>query len=422
MSCLKLLPSCRVPLSAANCKASTVSSLKERNLTENKRKIKKLLLAIGMDIDENFSCADPGVDRVNVTERLWMIQSEGRLHESSITAIAALQLVYVLVGVPWNFIVAITIVIKRLLIREPTYILLLSLVISDLLVCGFAFPLNIYSGFNQAFTLGNSDYSRCQLCQAIVVVIITLIYVSIFSLALMSSDRLFYIKWPFTYKKHMTATKVIVVVIAVWILSFLISLPPIFSFGEIKFANSVGSCSVITTGSNRLTANIYYIFFLALIGTVPFVLTVVVNIWLLVIACKSIGQLYEQNRHQSTAFDGSEINRGVDTEYHKKQIRLAKVFGVIFAVNTTIWITTSFIVIIAIAIDPDNVPAPVFATVFVIFLSQPAIHPMLETCLVGKAKTTIVKYLCFFCRNKIKQRSNITSLHTMHQSNESVLN
>jgi len=374
-----------------------------------------------MDIDVNFSCTGSDVSRVNVTEKVWMIQSEGSLHESSITAIAVLQLLYVLVGVPWNLIVAITIFIKKLF-KEPSYILLLSLVISDLLVCGIAFPFNIYSGFNQGFALGNTDYSRCQSCHAIVLIIITLIYVSIFSLALMSFDRLFYIKWPFTYQEHMTAIKAVGIVIAVWIISLLISLPPVFGFGEIKFANSVGSCSLITTGSNSLMANINYIFFLALIGTVPFVLTVIVNILLLVIACKSIGQVHQQNRRQSTALDGSENDRIVDREYHKKQIRLAKVFSVIFVVNTVVWITTSFMIMIAIATNPNSVPSPVFATVFIIFLSQPAIHPMLETCLVGKAKTTIVKYLCFACRKQIRQRGTDVSLRTMNRSTESMLN
>ena len=67
-----------------------------------------------MDIDKNFSCSDPELSRVNVSEHLWMIKSEGIQHESSITAMAAVQLLYVLVELPWNSVVAVTILVKQL--------------------------------------------------------------------------------------------------------------------------------------------------------------------------------------------------------------------------------------------------------------------------------------------------------------------
>jgi len=356
-----------------------------------------------MDIDKNFSCADPEVNRVNVTEHLWRIRSEGSHHESSITAIAAVQLLYVVVGLPWNFIIASTIVIKRLF-RDPSYILLLSLVLSDLLVCGFTLPFSISSALHQAFTLGHSDYSRCQLCQAIVVVSVTLLFISHFSLALMASDRLFYIKFPFIYKDRMTASKATAAIIVVWIFCFLISIPPIFGFGEIKFANAVGFCSPILTGNNGVVSNVYYSVFLALVGTVPFVFIVIANIWLLVIACKSIGQVHDRiRRNNSAALHRRENERNIDIEYHKKQIHLAKVFGVILVVNTIVWIASSLLAILATIITYGDIPTPVLATAFLAFLSQPAIHPMLETCLVGKAKTAMVKILCIFCKKEVRQ-------------------
>ena len=196
-----------------------------------------------MDIDKNFSCSDPELSRVNVSEHLWMIKSEGIQHESSITAMAAVQLLYVLVGLPWNSVVAVTILVKQLF-KDPSYVLLLSLVFSDLLVCGFI-PFNILSGLHRAYTFGNSDYTRCHLCQSVVVVCVGSILVSLFSLALMASDRFLYIKWPFVYKERVTAARATAAVIAVWIFCFLVSIPPVFGFGEIKFVNALGACSVI---------------------------------------------------------------------------------------------------------------------------------------------------------------------------------
>ena len=352
-----------------------------------------------MDIDKNFSCAGSGLSRVNVSEYLWMIKSEGAQHEFSITAIAAVQLLYVLVGLPWNSVVAVTILVKQLF-KDPSYVLLLSLVFSDLLVCVFI-PFNILSGLRQAFTLGNSDYTRCQFCQAVVVVCISAIFMSLFSLALMASDRLLYIKWPFVYKERVTATRATAAVTVMWIFCFLVSIPPVFGFGEMKFANALGACSVILNG---VTTNLKYGIFLALIGTASLTFTLIVNIWLLVIACKSIGQLHKRVRQNtSIALHGRASERNIDMEHHKKQIHLAKVFGVIFAVHLVIWGASSFLVIMSIGINFGDVPSPLLATAYLAFLSQPAIHPMLETCLIGKAKSAMEKCLCVLCRKNNHQ-------------------
>ena len=90
-------------------------------------------------------------------------------------------------------------------------------------------------------------------------------------------------------------------------------------------------------------------------------------------------------------------------EYHKKQIHLAKVFGVVFAVHLVIWGASFFFVIISISINFGDVPSPLLATAYLVILCQPAIHPMLETCLIGKAKSTMAKCLCVLCRKKTHQ-------------------
>ena len=75
-----------------------------------------------------------------------------------------------------------------------------------------------------------------------------------------------------------------------------------FGFGEIKFPNALGACFVIL---NEVTANLNYSIVVALAGTAPFTLTVIVNMWLLVIACKSISQMHKRVRQNtSTALHG----------------------------------------------------------------------------------------------------------------------
>ena len=82
--------------------------------------------------------------------------------------------------------------------------------------------------------------------------------------ALMASDRLLYIKWPFVYKERVTAARATAAVTVVCIFCFLVSIPPVFGFGEIKFSNALGTFSVIL---NEVTANLNYSIFVALAGT-----------------------------------------------------------------------------------------------------------------------------------------------------------
>ena len=54
------------------------------------------------DIDPNFTCSNPELSRTNVTAEVWMINSEGNLHENSIIAVAICQTLIIAIGIPWN--------------------------------------------------------------------------------------------------------------------------------------------------------------------------------------------------------------------------------------------------------------------------------------------------------------------------------
>ena len=76
----------------------------------------------------------------------------------------------------------------------------------------------------------------------------------------------------------------------------------VFCFGEIKFSNALGACCIIL---NEVTANLNYSSFVALAGTAPLTFTLIVNIWLLVIACKRIIQIIKRVRQNTiTALHG----------------------------------------------------------------------------------------------------------------------
>ncbi len=352
-------------------------------------------------VESNFSCSHLDLSRTNVTPEVWTVQSEGFLHDHSIFAVAILQTAIVAIGIPWNTIILAFTLIKKYY-KETTYILLMNLVVADLLVCTCVLPFNVASSFARQLSLGSSDYVRCQVCQTIVITILASVFVSLFTLALISLDRLIYVKWPLLYETKVSNWKVLILLVAVWIFCIFISLPPIFGIGDIKFANTLSTCSLVTRGRTDITANISYVVILGFIAAFPFLTTLFADIWLLVIACTSVRRRHA--KRMSTNSDSKESatlkrnqERQLRSEHQKQHILLAQVFGAIFAANVITWLPTIVISVVSAAIGAENVPVPLLALVYLAYISQLVIHPMLETCLIGKAKEKIFRCLCF-CR------------------------
>lgn len=135
------------------------------------------------------------------------------------------QFIISIVGTIWNLIVLATILLRRMF-KDATYILIMNLVISDLLLCGLVLPLNIQSSLSYEFSLGQSDYARCRSCQTIGTLLVIFISVSYFTLALLACDRLFFIKWPFKYSHYVSVKLVSVLIAIVWIMSVILAVLP----------------------------------------------------------------------------------------------------------------------------------------------------------------------------------------------------
>jgi len=343
-------------------------------------------------VGSNFSCSGYGLSRVNITNEAWTFQSEDPSHINSITALGVCQMLVMILGMPWNFAVFVTIIVKRH--YSPTHIILCNLVVADLLLCLVA-PFHIYSALNKQFSLGRSDYERCQGCQTVVIFGTMLNFVSIVTLALLSVDRLVFVKWPLNYSKYIRMNVCIFCLVLVWITSIVISVPPIFGFGEIKFSTLYSICSTNILGENHLTRNIYYIAFLAMAAGIPTLITSVMNVWLLLITCKNISN--RQKRQRSNIRDTfhsfrTKRNREkkLNSTFHKEQMRLARTFGALFVVNLVTWFPLCSLIVTMVVLGEGKIPIQVHTAAYLSLIAQPTIHPVLETCLLGKAKSTIL--------------------------------
>ncbi len=358
---------------------------------------------------DNFTCSDPELSRINVTTEAWIIQSEGPLHDSGILIVAVCLTLIIAIGIPWN-IVVLAFIIQKKHFKEPTYILLISLVITDLLVCSCGLTFSIASAFRTEFNIGSSDYARCQVCHTVIIITVSLIFISLFILALMSLDRLIYIKYPILYEAEVTPQRILPCLLVVCVFCILVSLPPVFGFGEIKFSTSLSACSLIAWGTTRVTANIYYMALLSFVGFFPFMTTLIVNIWLLIIVCKSVQKRHKKRTMSNNSrMDSENIRRNSEkqfrADYHKQQILLAQVFGAIFIANVVTWVPIIVIAVAGAVFGAEKIHPLAYTLVYLAYTSQPAIHPILESCLIGKARVALFNSL-FFWKRKSKNSLN----------------
>ena len=80
------------------------------------------------------------------------------------------------------------------------------------------------------------------------------------------------------------------------------------------------------------------------------------------------------------------MKHNVNTRSHEQQVQVAKSFAVIFSVHAVTFGPSAILALVGGIIGADNVPDIIYPFVYVTFISVPAIHPMLETCLLGKSR------------------------------------
>ena len=362
-------------------------------------------------MNESIHCFSHNLTDDAVTENAWSLSLENQAKTTTLTT-SIILLLFLLVGLPWNAGVLIKL-IKDKFYKEPSSFLLFNLVLVDLLTCLLVMPFQAAPGLaGGRYTLGRSDYQLCVTCYAGVMLIVWLLYISVHLLALMSVDRLLYIVRPLHYDQTVTVPRVAVATVIIWLLCLFISILPLFEFGVISFSQIVGTCSLIVyTESSQA---FYYIIVLILEVTIPLAVLFTANIWLIIALCKeSKRRLHLTQVSVSSTFSVShQVNQTAKSKYIQQQLRIVRLFGLIFTSSIVSWIPIIGAIVTVGVIGSTATPSGVYSLIFLCFLSQSVIHPMLESCLIGNTKA-IKKLLCQSCcrpkKQDLIQSSNATS-------------
>lgn len=325
----------------------------------------------------NLSCSSENLSREFVTEALWVLEGEVRIN-GLVTAIVLIFIV--LAGLPFNgFIIGS--IFKHKLYRQQSFIPLLNLAISNLLICLLVLPMNIVSGIAGSFPFGNSDFTRCVVCQ-LASIHTTLLFASIFSVTLISVDMFIFIKFALRYEHLVTVKRMSVALVAVWLVCIVIGILPMLRFGRLYFSSYIANCTVAFSESK-----FYLLLLLAVLVPNIFVLFFT-NIWILCILQKHLRKIYmlyksDPGRGQLV----KKLNDSIKSKRKRKQLNIIRVFGAIFFVNIFTFLPVIVLFLASATVGLDEVPLGYTAFSYLLLVFQSVLHPLLESTIMSELKS-----------------------------------
>ena len=333
----------------------------------------------------NIELACSNYSRDSLSTEIWTVDD---VYDRIALGVVIVLIIFMLIGVPWNLIVIATVLKKRLFL-QPAILLLLNLAITNFLLCLVVMPLNVIPAIAHEFIFGDTDYVRCLLCQVTGVAINFLLLMSVYNVALLSLDRFLYIKKPLKYEEVVTVKRVVVVLVACWVLFMLFSLLPVFGLGEFSLGSVVSTCTVNFSEYGSNIPYIYFWVFVIAASVLPTIMLLVTNIWMLCIIRKSVLKYYHRARNRGGG-------KGRDMSVHSRlkqknkwnQVRLLQIFGAILCASIITWMPT-FVSIVVLATRTIVLWLIVFGHVTI--LSQAVIHPVLQVIFLRDIRVEITR-------------------------------
>ena len=334
------------------------------------------------------------------------IWSKNKAFEEIGHGIAIVFIIFMLIGVPWNLAVIVTI-LRKCLFLQPAIMLLLNLAITDFLLCLVAMPFNVIPAIAHEYIFGDTDYVRCQFCQINGVVTNTLLLMSVYNVALLSLDRFLYVKKPLKYEEVVTVKRVVVVLVICWVLFILFCLLPVFGVGEVSLGSVVSTCTInFSEYGPNLPYIIFWVFIIAA-SVLPLLILLITNIWMLCIIRKSVLKKY--HRARENMFDVRQGGRKLSVQSiklkkkHKTdQLRVLQIFGAILCASILTWMP-AFVSVIVLA--SRVIVFWLIAFGHISISSQAVIHPILQVVFLRDIRIEITKPYRYLKRKLCKHSS-----------------
>ncbi len=313
----------------------------------------------------------------NLTPAYWKLEGEEVDHGY---VSAAFLVLFECVGLPWNLLVIITI-FKEKLFHQPTIILLLNLTLADIFLLVGPIPLILTTAFAGEFILGSTDSVRCRTCH-MDFILLTPIFISLLTVALMSLDRFIYIYAPFKYERSLTKDITVVAVTAVILMGIGMGLAVQFTPGNLDFFPAYFFCSTSYINSSSYIPPV--IVAIIILATIAFIICI--NCSFAFIVAKNIKAVYAHNdnndkrQHQRSKLDS--LKKQIKSTRSKKQRRLCVMVSALICSSLLVIFPWLGIIIYLTSTTSSN-SVPVLVTIFLIMnFSLVVVHPAIHTCIL----------------------------------------
>ncbi len=339
-----------------------------------------------------------------ISTDVWSLQGDVRTG-GLVTAV--FEIIFILLGLPWNVLVLVAI-IKERLYHQPTIILLMNLIISDIIVLAAVLPFSIITGLAGEYIIGDNDFTRCQFCRYHHLIFATVYNSSIFTISFMSVDRFIFIYKPLRYEKLITVPRTLGAVIVSWMISFIV--PTIL---RLLLKRTILSPSSLACTLYAFDSPYYYsIYFVVIL--LPLAVIFVCNIGVVKIVLRNIKAIYrirrsltnddERKSHKESLTNKMKMKR------NQKQLHLMRVFGGLLCSNVITW-TPFVVVVILFFVVPSLIPLSFLIIANLLFLSQFVVHPMLEMALISDVRDGMKK-MCGIRRERQSTASDTNQTST----------
>ncbi|VDL90124.1 unnamed protein product [Schistocephalus solidus] len=196
-------------------------------------------------------------------EHIRKADSQSGLLNIVLMCLASLYILMICIGFAGNMLVIIVVVCNRTMRSSPRNLFILNLAVSDLILCVFTQPLNLYRllSFNQGWRLG------LILCKLTSMVQGTNVFVSSMSITAIALDRCRLIMNP--SRQDIRDKTVHTIIALLWIFAFILS-TPLGVFATLSVNGSLDICSEVTLDYNlRITKVVYSVLMMLLLYGTP---------------------------------------------------------------------------------------------------------------------------------------------------------
>lgn len=288
--------------------------------------------------------------------------------------IATVEAIYFVLAFFWNVFILVSLVRHRKLMKEPASVYLFNLAVTDLMLAVFVILQCFISEVSGGFKIGNTDVTRCGVCEFLGFMLMFLMASTLHTLAMLSFDRFFLLLKPLSYQQYFNRKRALIIILFIWLLSFGIAIPPVLGFGEYAFNVFLSNCHPKWLGhSYRGITNFNYIVFVAGEAGIPIAFLTFTNMWTYKIVALVLKSKLQRQRSFHTKVKESE------SDHTRQQLQLAKVFGALFLAHIACWTPVLTAVAVSLIIGQCKLPVEVFIVGWLLYLTNPVVHPILET-------------------------------------------